>query len=106
MGLWAEGWVSGQDLGFCLQTKLLWHLLERGTFNFKMECYLCPTKTLPLGQNSRQCLGAAPHHWSPRLVESKPCAVSWVHPIFSIFPGQAWLSLPHASSSGLCPPSS
>lgn len=50
VGLWAEGWVSGQDLGTAAPGYA--YKLSCSGINFKMECYLCPTKTLPLGQNS------------------------------------------------------
>lgn len=51
VGLWAEGWMSGQDLGTASKLSCFGICL-RGTFNFKIEYYLCPTKTLSLGQNS------------------------------------------------------
>lgn len=62
MGIWAKGWDSGQDLGTaakgsasnlsCSSICLRNIYVMIGTFNFKMECCLCLTKMLPLGQNS------------------------------------------------------
>lgn len=62
MGVWAKGWASGQDLGTaakgsasnlsCSGICLRSIYVMIGTFNFKMECCLCLTEILPLGQNS------------------------------------------------------
>ena len=89
VGVRAEDWVSGQDLSTVAQgsasPELLWHLPERHLCHnrhFKMEHFLCPTKTPPLGQNSLFFAWVfAPH---PEQVTSS----GGIHPIFCILPGQ------------------
>lgn len=108
MGVWAKGWVSGQDLSTaaqgsasnlsCSGIRLRVSVSQQALSTPGKGC-LCPTATPPLGQNSLFIAWAAPCHWSAHLVASNPWSVSWVPPIFSILPDQPWPSPPRASSA-------
>lgn len=87
MGIWAQGWVSGQDLSTaaqgsashpsCAEIRLRVCVSSQALPAPAKGC-LCPTAAPPLGQNSLFIAWAAPCHWSPHLVESNPWSVSWV----------------------------